>query len=65
MEFPREVMSLSELKAMGFPDGVLYQAAHAKDSGSFKSGKGGKTSKWFFMTADFKAWLNRQASLQK
>ncbi|MBR2759735.1 MAG: hypothetical protein IKD66_01070 [Solobacterium sp.] len=65
MQFPKEVMSLSELKKMGFPTRVLYQAASAKNSGSFKSGNAGKTAQWYFMTEDFNAWLNRQAELQK
>ena len=65
MEYPKEIMSLSELKKMGFPDGILYQAAHAKNSGSFKSGTGGKTSKWYFMTEEFDSWIKKQSALQK
>ena len=53
MEYPKAVMSLSEMKKLGFPDAVLYQAAHAKGSGSFKTGTGGKTSRWYFKTEDF------------
>lgn len=65
MDFPKQVMSLSELKKMGFPPGLLYQAAGARNSGSFKSGTGGKTSPWYFKTKEFGKWLDRMASDQK
>lgn len=65
MEYPKEVMSLSELRKMGFPPGILYQAACARGSGSFKSGNGGKTSPWYFKTKDFDKWLEKVASEQK
>jgi hypothetical protein len=61
MEYQKQVMSLSELKAVGFPADLLYQAAHAKGSGSFKAGKGGRTSKWYFRTQDFEKWLEKNA----
>lgn len=65
MEYPKEVMSLPELKNLGFPRDLLYQAAHAKGSGSFKSGTGGKTSKWFFRTQDFDRWITRLGESQR
>ena len=65
MEYPKEVMSLSELRKMGFPPGILYQAAGARGSGSFKSGTGGKTSPWYFKTKDFDKWLETFSSEQK
>jgi len=65
MEYPKAVMSLSEMKALGFPPKLLYQAGHAKDAGTFKSGKAGRTSQIYFKTADFEKWLNRIALLQK
>ena len=65
MEYPKPVMSIPELAEMGFPRDLLYQAAHAKGSGSFKNGTGGKTSTWFFRTTDFDAWLYRLGESQK
>ena len=65
MKYPKEIMSLSEMKKLGFPERILYQAANAKGSGSFKSGSGGKTSKWYFRTADFDEWLDKLGAIQK
>ncbi len=59
MEYPKPIMSLSELKELGFPADLLYQAANAKNSGSFKTGVMGKTSKWYFKTDEFDQWLSR------
>lgn len=64
MEYPKPIMSLSDLKNMGFPSDLLYQAANAKGSGSFKAGVQGKTSKWYFKTDDFDKWLQKNASVR-
>ena len=64
MEYPKAVMSLRELMKLGYPDSILYQAAHAKNSGSFKSGNG-KTSPWYFRTQDFEKWIEKQSQGQK
>ena len=65
MNYPKSVMSLPELKKLGFPVRVLYQAANAKGSGSFKSGSGGKTAVWYFRVDEFDEWLNALAENQK
>lgn len=65
MNYPKQVMSLSELKEIGFPASLLYQAANARGSGSFKSGTGGKTSQWYFKTDELNKWLDQFASDQK
>ena len=65
MEYPKPIMSLPELKKLGFPAGILYRAANARGSGSFKGGNGGKTAMWYFKTSEFDAWLSRFAEDQK
>ena len=65
VEYPKEVMSLSELKHIGYPADLLYRAAHARGSGAFKSGSGGKTTPWYFRVQDFDKWLNKQHESQR
>lgn len=52
MNYPKPLMSISELQKMGFPKDMLYKAAHASDADRYVSRTPGKgkilfdTEKW-------------------
>lgn len=51
MEYPKPLMSIAELRALGFPKEYLYQMAHKKNQNYATKTTGG--GKFLFDTAKF------------
>lgn len=57
MNYPKPIMSLSELATLGFSRPMLYQMAHSRYCDcAFKGPKGGK---WYFDTEKFDRQKNK------
>lgn len=53
VNYPKPVMTISELKKMGFPKEYLYRAVHSQYSKKFAVKQGKNNSKYQIDTAEF------------
>ena len=60
MEYPKQIMTIKELEAMGFTRKELLEAYRSRQNErlgiAWKTGKGGKTSTLKFSTQDLEKW---------
>lgn len=63
MEYPREVMTIKELTAMGFSRKWLLQIYRSRRQDvAWKTGTGGKTSTIYFSTQDLEKYRKAQCT---
>ena len=58
MDYPKEIMSISEMKAMGYPKDYLYRAVHSKHAPKFAI-QTSRRGKWLIKTSEFEKIQNR------
>lgn len=58
MEYPKPIMSIKEMNALGYPMDYLRRAVHSKHAPKFavQTARGGK---WLIKTAEFEKLQNR------
>ena len=61
MTFPKPIMSLKELRDIGFPRQTLIEYTYIKDFPGFKTPGGGK---WLVDTEKFSKWLESRKKRQ-
>lgn len=59
MEYPKPLMSLSEMQVLGFSKNYLYQVLHSKYSAKFSMRAGTRNSKFMIDTAEFEKLRKR------
>lgn len=67
MQYPKEIMSLKEMKKLGFPEALLLRSRmEPGQTFAFKANPGSRTSPILFDTEGFEKWRQKQAkNLQK
>lgn len=62
MEFPKQIMYISELEQLGFSRPVLERWVHIKTFPAFRTGKKGR---WQVDTSRLEPWLKKQGFMKK
>lgn len=58
MDYPKPIMSISELKQLGYPEDYLRRAVHSKHGPKFAI-LTARNGKWLIKTAEFEKLQNR------
>lgn len=60
MQYPKQIMTITELSKLGFPRDYLLRVVHAHGQTFAKQMSRGKSSKWLFDTESFEKWRAKQ-----
>ena len=58
LEFPKPIMTISELAKMGFSKSALLEYASIEGTSAFREGTG-KTASWKIVAKDYQAHVNK------